>query len=129
MHTLTFKLDDRLRQVIDHAAAHDPVPHYGQAIGRSLYFVKDQGAYLMSAGVPGLLDPSAPAFATRQLVQYAEGHDPDSAAYDYDHTRLVCGGDDFAEPLDVEFFVKASASGAKTITIRLTDDQISLEAL
>lgn len=127
MRKLTFPIDDRLKQIVAHAAAHEPAPYYGRKIGRSLYFVKDQGAYLMSAGSPGLIDPDGKT-STSQLVQYAKGHNPNLPDYDYDHTRSVCGGDDFGEPIEVEFFENAIARGATTITIGITDNNFKLSA-
>lgn len=127
MRKLTFPIDDRLKQIVAHAAAHDPAPYYGRKIDRSLYFVKDQGAYLMSAGSPGLIDPDG-KLPTSQLVQYAIGHDPNTPEYDYDHTRFVCGGDDFGEPLEVEFFEQAIAQGATKLEIRLSDNELALSA-
>lgn len=127
MRKLTFAIDDRLKQIVAHAAAHDAAPYFGRKIGRSLYFVKDQGAYLMSAGSPGLIDPDGKT-STSQLVQYAKAHNPNLPDCDYEHTRSVCGGDDFGEPIEVEFFEKAIATGASTIIIGLTDDNFDLSA-
>lgn len=127
MNYLTFQLDDRLKQIIDHAAAHDPGEYFGSTIERSLFVVKDQGAYLMSAGQPGLLDPDGKT-ATSQLVQYAKGHNPNTPQYSWDYTRSICGGDDFGEPIGVDFFINAVKDGATVIKIGLGEDSFDLIA-
>lgn len=126
MGKLTFQVTDALKQIVDHAAANDPGPFYGETIERCVFLVKDEGAYLMSGGKPGLIHPEKGA--PRQLVVYADGHNPDTGDYDWDFTRSICGGDDFVEPLDLPFIQRAIARGAKTITVSLTDDAIALEA-
>ena len=44
MNKLTFNVDDRLKQIVAHAAENDPSPFYGEQIERSLFLVKDEGA-------------------------------------------------------------------------------------
>jgi hypothetical protein len=64
-------------------------------IPAGLCLVKDTGCYLMSNGLPRLLNTDE----SRSLVAYAEGLGPHC---DYDTLRTACGGDDFAEFLPAE---------------------------
>jgi len=57
----------------------------------SLILVKDQGCYFMSNGQPEL-----PGTTSRNHVVYGNETGPD----DYESTRRLCGGDDFAELID-----------------------------
>ena len=61
----------------------------------ALWFVKDDGCYLLSAGVPLQLEPGT----DNRLVVYAEGLDRTA---DYDHIREVGGGNDFVEVLTTD---------------------------
>jgi len=127
--TLVFKVTDDLKRIVEHAAANDPGPYYGTKIARSVFLVKDRGAYLMSAGQPGLLRyPDATDHTKNfQVVEYAEGFNADEG-YDYDELRAVCGGDDLAEPLDVDFFARNITAGAKEFRIKLTPTSVSMDA-
>lgn len=127
----TFIIDDRLRSIIGHAVAHDPDPYYGTKIERSVFLVKDEGIYLMSAGKPGQVNPAfAPGESESQLlVQYAVEADPTKRDRGevWDDARDIAGGDDFAEPLGIGFFQKAVENGAKQIVVTFTDDKLALE--
>lgn len=129
MGTLVFPINDDLKRIVEHAEAHAPGPYYGETLeGHHLFLVKDRGCYLMSAGQPGLkVDPTNDK-NPHQVVVYADGHNPDKPDYDYDHTRSVCGGDDFGEPYGVEFFRKAIDGGASKIIVELTSTKIALKA-
>ncbi len=126
MGTLIFPIDDTLRSIVAHTQANPEMgSYYGTEIPPSLYLVKDHGAYLMSASKePQLLTPKMDDF--RRVVAYAIGHDPNKDTYDWDFTRGVCGGDDFGEPIPVDWFVKVIGSGCTEIHIRLDGDQIGL---
>lgn len=58
---------------------------YDEVTGAGLWWIKDEGTYIMSNGLPAL---------TENHVVYAEGFDADC---DWDLLRDACGGDDFAE--------------------------------
>jgi hypothetical protein len=63
----------------------------------SLAWVKGEGSYLMSNGIPGLLkDPKDPNSSDQ--VVYAEGFGPDA---DNDHVQRALGGDDFLVCLEL----------------------------
>jgi hypothetical protein len=85
-------------------------------IGPRILLVKDQGCYLMSAGIPALTGTG-----TANAVAYAEGLGPDC---DYEDLRCACGGDDFAEPLPLSMFDQAMKSGAKTVFVHLNKTTI-----
>lgn len=79
-----------------------------------LWLVKDDGAYLMSNGRPGLFKPGS---ATSHAVVYAR------------HYGKGCehiGGDDFTDFLAIETFEAIVASGAREFTIRVTEEDISI---
>lgn len=125
--TLVFPINDDLKRIVEHAEQNDPALFYGETIERSVFWVKDHGTYLMSGGNPGLLkDPAAGN--SRQLVVYAEGHNPDTGDYDYDFTRQVCGGDDFGEPIGVAWFRKMIDAGCTQIIFKVDGAQFELEA-
>jgi hypothetical protein len=128
--TLTFPINDDLKAIVEHAAANDPGPFYGEAIDRSVFLVKDHGTYLMSGGKPGLNDPSFnEGKGPKQLVVYANEINPNRMQFDdwYDRQRDICGGDDFVEPLDLQFFRSAITLGATEIVIHLSGDRIKME--
>lgn len=122
--TLIFTIDDEFKSMVEHAAANDPGPFYGTKIDRSMFLVKDRGAYLMSGGQPRQMREDGKGC----VVQYAHEHNPETGSYDYDFTRQVCGGDDFVEPLGLKFFQDAIADGRTKIHIKLTANQIAMEA-
>ena len=92
----------------------------------SLLFVKDQGAYLMSAGVPALRVECSES----SVVTYARGMHPQKDSDWWDMASAICGGDDFAERLPVAMFESALAArpAAKTIRIRLSNTKIAVSA-
>lgn len=122
--TLTFPIDDTLKSIVEHAAATDPGPFYGEKIERSVFLVKDRGAYLMSGGQPRQMREDGKGC----VVSYAEGHNPDTGDYDYDRTRDICGGDDFGEPLDPQFFRSAITLGATEIRITFEGEKLVMES-
>ena len=58
---------------------------YGEVTGAGLWWIKDDGTYLMSNGIPMLKE---------NHVVYAKGYE---SGCDYDSLRSACGGDDFVE--------------------------------
>ena len=91
---------------------------YGEEVGGGLVWVKDEGTYLMSTGLPSL--PKG------EHVVYAEGFGPEC---DWDYLRDVCGGDDFAEFLgaDVSEMV-AKHDGAEGWLVIIPDgDTMTIE--
>jgi hypothetical protein len=114
---LVFALKD-LTPLIEHAIA---APAHKMGYGETkkpapaLFLVKDEGIYLMSNGQPGLMGKDK----TRNQVVYAAGHAPDDG---------WLGGDDFAETLEIPFFLAALRQGSTEIRITLTETKMTLEA-
>ena len=94
----------------------DEVDH--TKLAPSLAFVKDEGAYLMSFGEPGLKKD-----ADRHVVVYAEGYGPD---VDYDALRDACGGDDFGERVLAAEVRRAAAAGATWFCIVVNEDSFEM---
>lgn len=130
---LKFKVTDDLKAIVEHASNNDPALYYGTKIDRSLFLVKDQGVYLMSAGKPGLLrnpeEDKGKQFA-QQVVQYADGLNGGKSGDSFDdwyhEAHRICGGDDFAEPLGLDAFKESIDRGAKEIHIKLTAKSITI---
>jgi hypothetical protein len=96
---LYFPLPETLRLAEHAVAATEHSPSFtevedGITCTGALIWVHDQGIYLMSGGLPRLLDPANPESS---LIVYAEGWNPDRDGFRRDYTDL--GGDDFAEHL------------------------------
>lgn len=127
MGRLVFKIDETLRSIVDHAASNAPGTCYGEKIDTpSVFLVKDRGVYLMSAAAESQkTGKQAPEDVV--VVKYAEHHDPKQGET-WDLDRLVCGGDDFAEPLDVKAFKAAIDEGAQEILIDLTPTSLSVKS-
>ena len=105
----------------------------------ALTFVKDQGAYLMSNGRPGLADMGADVPGRkltereekmtksgefRYKVAYAKGLAPHADDFSwYDRARALLGGDDFAVRIEIAS-VEAGlrASGGATLVVGVHDD-------
>lgn len=87
-----------------------------------LQLVKDRGVYLMSSGLPRLLDASDGA-GKRALVAYAQGLGPNDP---WDAWQRV-SGDDFVEQIDLAFVEKAIALGARHLNVHLSADKVALD--
>lgn len=91
----------------------------------SLWIVKDNGIYLMSNGLPRLMDPvkqrSPNGLHEMEVCQvvYARGFDPRTDPGVWERSRDAVGGDDFGETLPADFVAKAfEAEGAKHLRVR-----------
>ena len=110
METLTFDLREVGEQMRHALSCTSWKQTYGETEQKAgLWWVKDEGTYLMSNGISD--DRPAPA--------YAEGLGPDA---EWDLVQEICGGDDFAEFLDMTdipsplFALTGEYSGTLTIT-------------
>lgn len=83
--------------VLFKAALLVPVIQEARQHGCNIALVKDDGLYMLSEKGP--INPAT----QRRLVAYAEGFDPSLVAFDewYHPLRDICGGDDFAETLEL----------------------------
>lgn len=120
---------EELRPLIEHSAKSErhQIPYGAEESSPSMMLVHDQGVYLMSAGVPGMLakgnweeyheakarrkageDVELPSL--RHRVAYAKGMDPYAEDDDrndddwWDVARSVVGGDDFVVFLELSWF-------------------------
>lgn len=101
-------------------------PYGGPDPGPGLFFVHDQGVYLMSNGQPR---DTAGATNGRARVAYAEGCNPTVGEFDdwYSNSRDLVGGDDFAEFLtlgDSESFLRNCAE-FEEFFVNVTATQLS----
>jgi len=126
MGTLTFRTADVV-PLIEHALTakdHDPAFEDPKPVGPALWLVHDRGVYLMSNGMPRLLDE-----AGRSRVAYAEGCDPERDPEWWETSDALAGGDDFAELLDENWLRHLQAAherGAERITIAISGDTLKL---
>jgi hypothetical protein len=89
-----------------------------------LQLVKDRGCYLMSSGVPRLLDPTD-ASGQRSQVVYADGMRPEDGPWATDEL----GGDDFVEVVNLAFARKIASDGASHLVVEITESSIVLSAV
>jgi len=126
METLRFRTADLL-PLIAHALAakeHDPAFGDPKPAGPALWLVHERGVYLMSNGMPRLLDDNG-----RSRVAYAEGCDPDRDPEWWETSEALVGGDDFAEVLDenwLRHIRAAHAQGVESLAIGVTGDALRL---
>jgi Protein of unknown function (DUF3085) len=93
----------------------------------ALSWVKDEGSYLMSNGIPRLLkDPKDPNSMAQ--VVYAKGFGPDA---DHDHVRHALGGDDFVECLklndDLVRSIRECKDGALVLMVTASSIDVFVE--
>lgn len=95
-------------------------------IPAGLQLVGDQGVYLMSNGLPALLEDKS---ATRNIVAYALESDPRSELDDwYDAKRSIMGGDDCVITLPAVMFEQALARLGDDghLRIKVTDEHVEV---
>ena len=93
-----------------------------------LFFVKDDGVYLMSSGRPEGLDPET-GKPPRPKVAYAKGFDPtlDDRADVWDRAQIAVGGDDFSDKFMLGVFDDLMPGTDSRGTFRITVDNDSLQ--
>lgn len=113
MEEITFDLQQVAEQIRHAMSCTEWKQTYGQTTERAgLWWVKDQGTYLMSNGING---------APRPDVAYADDLGPDA---DWDLVQDVCGGDDFAEYIGIDEMPDSIGiwlGRAGTVTIRFDE--------
>lgn len=84
-----------------------------------LFFVHDQGVYLMSNGNPSDVLPGS----ISNYVAFAEHCDPAKNDDWWEHSRLLVGGDDFGEliPITAEFLTDCDAFRELVIDVDPTE--------
>lgn len=127
MGACVFRTKD-VRRCVEHALAatnwtmgwgNDTPPQPG------LYFVHDQGVYLMSNGEPrDLVDGSA-------YVAYADGCNPNEDAVSFnadwwETSRSLVGGDDFGEVIPIQANILEQIDYFLELVIDITADEIAL---
>lgn len=118
---LRFPIDGvRERWAHAKAAAEHGTPYSMEpSRGPGLWWVKDQGTYLMSNGLPG-----EPIGAN---CTYADGYGPEA---DWHEVRRVCGSDDFCEQIDAaameSMLAAAEQIKAKWLVLDVEDETYEL---
>lgn len=117
-----FHVED-LKPLVEHSrnSKEHGVPYGIGTPEPGLYFVHDQGVYLMSNGKPGLMREGS---ESHQVV-YAEDMSPDNEDW-WETSRAAVGGDDFAELIPLSNIVPAIESGAKYLIIRVHSDTLAI---
>lgn len=88
--------------------------------GPGLFFVHDQGVYVMSNGVPTDMDGEQTAY-----VAFAEHCNPKIDNEWWDNARELVGGDDFSEVIPVNQEWLAKLGRYEELEITVTGDEIS----
>jgi len=126
--TLVFPIDDTLKRIVEHTRKHGKcrVAYSKEYTEKpSLFFVKDDGAYLMSASdVPLRKDPDDKD--SGNVVAYAEGLNPKTDGDIWEAQQFICGGDDFAENIDLKIVEDGILHGYKKLKIKLTETSMEV---
>ncbi len=125
---LRFKIDDNLVQIVAHALASRewsvPYEDRTQKEQPTLFLVKDEGVYVMSAGQPGnRKHPEGEDHS--QHVAYAKGINPLVDSFDdwYPKARAL-SGDDFGTAIPAQWFSDAIKDGAEVINLEVVRTRI-----
>ena len=123
---VTERQDGLVRLVTD--TAHADSADQAEALygAPHLWLAKDDGVYLMSPGVPALMDAENPE---RRRVAYARGYRPnpdlrfDGAVWDRAHEL---SGDDFTELVELGWVEIALEEGLDEFVLSFDHDQVAL---
>lgn len=121
------RMDPTQRIEIYGEDAWDPQPGEQDVARPALWLVKDEGIYLMSTGLyPEGHERALPG--GRAAVAYAVGFDPrrDDRLDVWDRARDAVGGDDFADPLPLEWVDAAVRARAPEFVLEFTPDAVEL---
>lgn len=122
MGAATFRNDDRLKDMVREAQAGKPKGAYDTRIEgttvATLWFVKDQGVYLMAGTQKG---------GKPETVIYARGYDPEKDDFDdwWDKARRNYGGDDFAETVELSAELVADVLNDKVTKLKVTVTELN----
>lgn len=91
----------------------------------AVLLAKDQGVYLLSAGIPRQLVPGSDE---KSVVVYADGMHPERDPDWYDTAHAAVGGDDFVESLPVADIdaMLVQFPDATTLCINVTRTRLSM---
>lgn len=93
-----------------------------KVIPPAIYFVKDQGIYVMPSYVKDpLVSAESPEF--KNLVIYAEGFNPKKDDNVQDKARQAVGGSDLAVAIDVSSY-QFDGSSTTTLTLKIEVDDV-----
>lgn len=104
-----------------------PQPGEEDVARPAIWLVKDEGIYLMSTGIyPEGHERALPG--GRMAVAYAVGFDPrrDDRLDVWDRARDAVGGDDFADPLPLEWVDAAVRARAPAFALEFEPDAVEL---
>jgi len=123
MTALRFDLREVARLLAHAKTSPEAIYLYGEDTGAGLWWVKDNGTYLMSNGFPRLLDSEG-----KNVVVYAKGYE---SGCDYDDLVDACGGDDFIEFLgdDVNEMIARCDGAEGTLEIVATDGEMAISII
>lgn len=96
-----FKTSEVLR-CVEHALAGTVGRTPKEPYVPSLYFVHDSGVYVMSGSNPPDIVRGGDEPSSKCYVAYAKGCDPDIDKDYYETSRVLVGGDDFGEAMEIE---------------------------
>ena len=105
----------------------EPQPGEQDVAAPGLWLVKDEGIYLMSTGIyPEGHERAQPD--GRAATAYAEGFDPRSRdRMDvWDDAHAAVGGDDFSEPVPLEWVDATIEARSPVFAIRMRGDEMAL---
>lgn len=87
------------------------------------YLVKDRGAYVMAATeTPLPVDEEGSA----NFVVYCEGCNPDVDEDYYETARAIFGGDDFGDPIPLDWMKMAIDSGESSMRLKVNGEGYEL---
>lgn len=91
-------------------------------IPKGFILVKDQGVYLLSNG----LNAQDQTPNESGLVVFAESCNPNTDEDWYHNAWNICGGDDFAEFIELDWFLYAQSEHCDYVIIEMTDTTMIL---
>ena len=103
----------------------------------NLHIVKDDGIYMLSNGIPALMDPvkrlspNGQNMMEVQQVDYGKGYDPRERDV-WDACRAAAGGDDFCEAMPEGFLEKVFAAPTgevDVVRVKFTATSMEVDAL
>ena len=123
---LTFQSSKTLRALAQETLSHTQfhIPYEEKTTPKkSVFFVKDQGIYLMNAYCKNNGESK-----TGNHVVYARGYNPKTNDNCWDDSYMAVGGDDFAESIELTESALHRVAHGGNIAIEITDTTMSWRA-